>query len=168
MFYDHVLTLICSPVRLWSSLDLLLLTRMSQSASKKIATVPGIGSGNLDIFGFACCSHRVVTNFCCSWGPYLSERQWGTVREDYSVDGINFTRVFLVLTPVLNKIWSLTQARAGNTSPMISLDHELIVGEKMVSWEFVIVNVALHFTCACGMAKTPYWRRGYSGWLTAR
>ena len=22
-----------------------------------------------------------------SWGPYLSERQWGTVREDYSADG---------------------------------------------------------------------------------
>jgi hypothetical protein len=21
------------------------------------------------------------------WGPYLSERQWGTVREDYSGDG---------------------------------------------------------------------------------
>jgi hypothetical protein len=21
------------------------------------------------------------------WGPYLSERQWGTVREDYSVGG---------------------------------------------------------------------------------
>ena len=21
------------------------------------------------------------------WGPYLSERQWGTVREDYSSDG---------------------------------------------------------------------------------
>ena len=21
------------------------------------------------------------------WGPYLSERQWGTVREDYSVNG---------------------------------------------------------------------------------
>ena len=21
------------------------------------------------------------------WGPYLSERQWGTVREDYSVSG---------------------------------------------------------------------------------
>src|SRR5204862_8024339 len=21
------------------------------------------------------------------WGPYLSDRQWGTVREDYSVDG---------------------------------------------------------------------------------
>ena len=22
-----------------------------------------------------------------AWGPYLSERQWGTVREDYSADG---------------------------------------------------------------------------------
>jgi len=22
-----------------------------------------------------------------TWGPYVSERQWGTVREDYSVDG---------------------------------------------------------------------------------
>ena len=21
------------------------------------------------------------------WGPYLSERQWGTVREDYTADG---------------------------------------------------------------------------------
>ena len=21
------------------------------------------------------------------WGPYLNERQWGTVREDYSDDG---------------------------------------------------------------------------------
>ena len=21
------------------------------------------------------------------WGPYLSERQWGTVREDYGQDG---------------------------------------------------------------------------------
>ena len=22
------------------------------------------------------------------WGPYLAERQWGTVREDYSPDGM--------------------------------------------------------------------------------
>jgi hypothetical protein len=22
------------------------------------------------------------------WGPYLTERQWGTVREDYSKDGL--------------------------------------------------------------------------------
>src|SRR6516165_3513298 len=25
------------------------------------------------------------------WGPYLSERQWGTVREDYSSDGEAWT-----------------------------------------------------------------------------
>jgi hypothetical protein len=25
--------------------------------------------------------------YCKRWGPYLSERQWGTVREDYSADG---------------------------------------------------------------------------------
>jgi len=25
------------------------------------------------------------------WGPYLSERQWGTVREDYSADGSAWT-----------------------------------------------------------------------------
>ena len=29
-------------------------------------------------------SHKV---FWKKWGPYLSERQWGTVREDYSADG---------------------------------------------------------------------------------
>ena len=29
-------------------------------------------------------AHRV---FWKKWGPYLSERQWGTVREDYSEDG---------------------------------------------------------------------------------
>lgn len=25
------------------------------------------------------------------WGPYLAERQWGTVREDYSADKSNWT-----------------------------------------------------------------------------
>src|SRR5689334_5603317 len=25
------------------------------------------------------------------WGPYLAERQWGTVREDYSADGSAWT-----------------------------------------------------------------------------
>ena len=25
------------------------------------------------------------------WGPYLSERSWGTVREDYSADGSAWT-----------------------------------------------------------------------------
>lgn len=30
------------------------------------------------------------------WGPYLSERQWGTVREDYSSDG-NWYNFFLYI-----------------------------------------------------------------------
>jgi hypothetical protein len=27
------------------------------------------------------------------WGPYVSDRQWGTVREDYSVNGDAWTSV---------------------------------------------------------------------------
>jgi hypothetical protein len=30
---------------------------------------------------------RAKTAAWKKWGPYLSERQWGTVREDYSADG---------------------------------------------------------------------------------
>jgi hypothetical protein len=33
-------------------------------------------------------AHRI---FWKKWGPYLSERQWGTVREDYSADGDAWT-----------------------------------------------------------------------------
>src|SRR5688572_15418823 len=32
-------------------------------------------------------SHREQTANWKKWGPYLSERAWGTVREDYSEDG---------------------------------------------------------------------------------
>src|SRR5215468_349181 len=31
---------------------------------------------------------RLRTKHWKRWGPYLSERAWGTVREDYSADGI--------------------------------------------------------------------------------
>ena len=44
------------------------------------------------------------------WGPYVSERQWGTVREDYSKDGM-----------------------PGTTSPMIRPDRGPITGAKTVS-----------------------------------
>ena len=37
--------------------------------------------------------HRVGRERWRKWGPYLSERQWGTVREDYSADG-NFWDYF--------------------------------------------------------------------------
>src|SRR5215208_5483884 len=30
---------------------------------------------------------RVRASYWKRWGPYLSERAWGTVREDYSADG---------------------------------------------------------------------------------
>ena len=30
---------------------------------------------------------RAGTNLWRRWGPYVSERQWGTVREDYTADG---------------------------------------------------------------------------------
>jgi hypothetical protein len=30
---------------------------------------------------------RTRKNHWKRWGPYLSERQWGTVREDYSANG---------------------------------------------------------------------------------
>ena len=32
-------------------------------------------------------SNNTKDNEIPLWGPYLSERQWGTVREDYSLDG---------------------------------------------------------------------------------
>src|SRR5579862_4752857 len=31
--------------------------------------------------------NRTRKEYWKRWGPYLSERQWGTVREDYSADG---------------------------------------------------------------------------------
>ena len=31
--------------------------------------------------------HRTLNTDWKLWGPYLGDRQWGTVREDYSPDG---------------------------------------------------------------------------------
>ena len=36
------------------------------------------------------------------WGPYLSERQWGTVREDYSADGSWFVNVMLLFIEIVD------------------------------------------------------------------
>ena len=38
------------------------------------------------------------------WGPYLSERQWGTVREDYSPYGIAWEDFSLPLGTAFEKI----------------------------------------------------------------
>src|SRR5258705_12990276 len=66
------------------------------------------------------------------WGPYLSERQWGTVREDYSQDG-NAWDYFTTIRP-----------DPGHTT-----------GGRMV-----LPASAMRSSCSvsawpCGMAKTP-------------
>ena len=41
-----------------------------------------------------------------NWGPYLSERQWGTVREDYSEDGSAWE--FTTHETARSKAWRLS------------------------------------------------------------
>lgn len=92
------------------------------------------------------------------WGPYLSERQWGTIREDYSAEGIrsldiHVTRmkyIYISGHPCRTRqcarfvsfsilaIWKFchnSQAAAGIISLMIKLVLEPIVGVKMVCLE---------------------------------
>jgi hypothetical protein len=54
------------------------------------------------------------------WGPYLSERQWGTVREDYSdngdaekCDGVRCDMAMLLLPDVFERTWGLSRSRFG-------------------------------------------------------
>ena len=56
------------------------------------------------------------------WGPYLSERQWGTVREDYSDDGnawdyFRMTRLARALTGGARTDWA---ASATTSSASVS------------------------------------------------
>ena len=41
------------------------------------------------------------------WGPYLSERQWGTVREDYSDNGDLLSSRFADWFPLVFPLWVL-------------------------------------------------------------
>ena len=47
---------------------------------------PGAEQRRIDGFGRLDLGLRQASEWYL-WGPYLSERQWGTVREDYSADG---------------------------------------------------------------------------------
>ena len=67
------------------------------------------------------------------WGPYLSERAWGTVREDYSPDGT---------------AWEFFP-------PMIMLAHVPIVGMKMVSLVLVIGVNSSALRLRCGTSAIP-------------
>ncbi len=50
------------------------------------ATAPGAERTRVESFGQLENGLRQASDWYL-WGPYLSERQWGTVREDYSADG---------------------------------------------------------------------------------
>ena len=66
------------------------------------------------------------------WGPYLSERQWGTVREDYSQDG-NAWDYFTMTRPA--------------PAP--------ITGARMVWPASAMTSSCCASAWPCGTAKTP-------------
>jgi hypothetical protein len=66
------------------------------------------------------------------WGPYLSERQWGTVREDYSEGG----------TP-------------GISLPTIMPARALTAGARTASPAFLMTNSACASRWPSGMGRTP-------------
>jgi hypothetical protein len=73
------------------------------------------------------------------WGPYLSERQWGTVREDYSEDG---------------NAWDyFTHDRP---------DPAHTTGARMVLPVSAITSSYYVLRLRCGTAKTPSSKNGCS------
>src|SRR6516165_4698081 len=88
---------------------------------------------------------RTETTQWKKWGPYLSERQWGTVREDYSENGDD-----------------------GTSSPTIMRDRGRIAGAKMASEEFQTTSNDYASLLHCGMAKTRSSRSACSGLPTAK
>src|SRR5215831_4720165 len=71
------------------------------------------------------------------WGPYLSERQWGTVREDYSENGDAWT-------PTIRRVPALTTG-VRTASPALATTTSVCV-----------------LPLPCGMAETRSSRSGYS------
>ena len=66
------------------------------------------------------------------WGPYLSERQWGTVREDYS-----------------------EQETRGSTFPMTRPAPERTAGAKMALPAYPTISRDCVLLSLCGMEKMP-------------
>ena len=75
-----------------------------------------------------------------AWGPYLSERQWGTVREDYSHDG---------------NAWSHFTHDDAAAEP--------IVGARTGSADSAIPNNASAWPSRCGMEPIRSSRNDSSG-----
>ena len=66
------------------------------------------------------------------WGPYLAERQWGTVREDYS-----------------------ETATSGTTSPTTTLGAVPTAGAKTVSWASPTARAGSALRWRCGTGAIP-------------
>jgi len=64
------------------------------------------------------------------WGPYLSERQWGTVREDYSTDG----KCLGVLPARLGALASLPLGR-GRTRSNFRREPESLFRALPMQWQ---------------------------------
>ena len=62
---------------------------MSTSPRVKRGRVRGVDAHDGDDAPSTAASPKIASASCAgsSWGPYLSERAWGTVREDYSANG---------------------------------------------------------------------------------
>ena len=57
---------------------------------ERMARAMGVESERVKTFGKLEDGLRQASDWYL-WGPYVSERQWGTVREDYSADGEAWT-----------------------------------------------------------------------------
>src|SRR5271157_5026469 len=79
------------------------------------------------------------------WGPYLSERQWGTVREDYSDNG---------------DAWSF--------SATIKHVHAPTIGARMAWPVFPTRSSGSALRSPCGTSEIPLLRNGSLGSPTAR
>jgi len=73
------------------------------------------------------------------WGPYLSERQWATVREDYSADG---------------DVWEYL--------PHDHARSRAYRWAKTAYWGFVIVSAGCVLPWRCGMGGTRFSRNDFS------
>ena len=79
------------------------------------------------------------------WGPYLSERQWGTVREDYSADG---------------SAWEDFPHDQDALAPT--------TGARTASREFLMTSKSFASPSRSGMASTQFLKKDYLDSQTAR
>ena len=89
------------------------------------------------------------------WGPYLSERQWSTVREDYSAWGNWYAKCFCCCFCLLvhNSLFLFT---AGSISLMTMPAPGPTAGGRTVSLVSATGSVAFALVSPSGTRKTPF------------